>query len=303
MSPVSPLLPTLGDHFAVSVSTVTWVLTSYLLTMAGFVLVGGRLGDMFGHRQVFAWGTVVFTTGSLLSSLTPSLMALLAFRAIQGIGTALVLGNSLAVLADAFPEGRRGRAVGVAVMGSALGSLSGLIVASVSIQYLDWRLLFYMMTLGGVISMVLALRLLHFPGTHARQEGQRFDLVGAILLFGALVALVITPYHLHGGEASYQAGLPYHVATFGTFLVLSGLFVVVERRHTNPLVNLGHLRHIPFSFSIASNVVLHWNMAVTMMLPFSYTERTRVGALVYHPGSGDRPGRYADVFPARRLDL
>ncbi len=268
MSPVSPMLPTLSDYFNVSLATVTWVMTSYLLAMSSLVIAGGRLGDILGHRVVFFWGTAVFAFGGLLSGLAPNIGLLIAVRALQGVGAALLLGNSLALVADAFPESQRGRAVGIAVTGAALGSFSGLIMAGAFVQYLDWRWLFFVTALLGGASMALAWRLRGFPENHPKSPGATFDVTGAVLLCGALAALVLSAYHLHGGEPTFQAGLPYHAAMIGAFLLLATLFVVVEMRKASPLVNLSYFKRIPFSFSSFANLVLHWNMAVTMMIPF-----------------------------------
>ncbi|MBI2916891.1 MAG: MFS transporter [Chloroflexi bacterium] len=268
MSPVSPMLPTMADFFNVGIASVTWVMTAYLLTMSSLVIAGGRLGDILGHRVVFMWGTAVFAVGGLLSGLAPGIGLLIGMRALQGAGSALLLGNSLALVADAFPESQRGRAVGIAVTGAAMGSFLGLVMAGAFVQYLDWRWLFYVTALLGGLSSALAWRLRGFPENHPKVPGATFDITGAVLLFGALAALILSAYHLHGGEPSFQAGLPYHAAMLGGFLLLAGLFVVVERRKASPLVNLSYFRRIPFSFSSVANLVLHWNMAVTMMIPF-----------------------------------
>jgi MFS transporter, DHA2 family, methylenomycin A resistance protein len=126
MAPVTAFLPTLADVFETEFTLVSWIVGAYLVSLTGFILVAGRLGDLYGHRRIYAAGIAVFAGAGVLCGFALNIVLMILLRAIQGFGGALLLGNGLAILANAFPMGERGRAVGVAQVAAELGRLLGL---------------------------------------------------------------------------------------------------------------------------------------------------------------------------------
>ena len=151
MTSVPPILPTLTRLFEADVSLVSWVMTAYFLTVTSSMLMTGRLGDLMGYPQVFAWGMAVYTLATMACGLAQSMGQLIVLRGVQGIGGAMVFGNSLAIVTSAFPASQRGRAVGALVMVSSLGAMLGTVLGTLSVQYATWRWTFYLvLPLGGV---------------------------------------------------------------------------------------------------------------------------------------------------------
>ena len=208
MMPIATVLPTVAAHFGVDAATAAWVMNAYLLTLTGLVLTTGRLGDLYGHRRVFSVGIVTFTVAGVLGGLAPSLIPLLAARAVQGIGGALMLGNALAILMAAVPSGERGRAIGVTSIAASLGSLLGVVMGSVFVSVVSWRWVFLIVVPAGCYAFAQA-RLLPERVATAR-VGARPDIGGAVLLFAMLGVLSLSFTHLHGGAASFEAGWPDH---------------------------------------------------------------------------------------------
>src|SRR5688500_12058939 len=132
---------------------------AYFLTLVGTVLVMGRLGDVFGHARVFGFGGVVFVVGELLCGLSSSFAVLLAGRALQGVGSAMILGNSLAIITAAIPSEMRARAIGSLTMAAAIASLFGVALATWCVENLSWHWAFLLPLPIGVLSTLLGFRL------------------------------------------------------------------------------------------------------------------------------------------------
>ncbi len=140
--PVSVVLPTIASSLGADLTVASWIMTSYLFTLTGLVLVSGRLGDRFGHGRVFLAGMGLFGVASALGAMVWTADQLIVARALQGIGGALVLGNGLAILSSEFDEGERGKAIGAAAAGSGFGAVCGLVFGTFAVEFADWRWLF-----------------------------------------------------------------------------------------------------------------------------------------------------------------
>lgn len=278
VSPVSVVLPTMAADLDVDLARASWVMAAYLLPLTGLLLPAGRMGDLLGHRRVFAAGLALVTVASVLAGLAPTLAALVAARALQGIGAALASGNSLAIIAEAVPDHERGRAIGLATMASSLGAMVGTALAPLVLAYLHWRWAFLIGAPGGVAALAMALRL---PLPRPSVTRVPLDVSGALLLVGALGALALSLQHLHDGPETFEAGAPYHVTLHAITLALLAAFVWVERRVPAPLVLLDQLRHRLFSAAIVANGVLHMTMMMAIFsIPF-----------LIEQGMGMTPGR------------
>ena len=233
---VNVALPDIQKALGFSGSGLEWVVNAYALTFGGLLLLGGRAGDLLGRRRVFIAGIILFSVASLLGGFATTQEWLLAARAIQGVGGAIVAPTALSLVTTTFPEGPpRNRAMGVYAAMSIAGAAVGLILGGVLTTYLSWRWVFFVNVPIGVAVMLAAPRVL---GESARRHG-RFDLPGAITGTLGLAALVYgltsaatTPNGVsHWGDTKVVASL-----TAAVVLLVS--FVLIEWRSKHALMPL-----------------------------------------------------------------
>ncbi|MBI1796436.1 MAG: MFS transporter [Candidatus Eisenbacteria bacterium] len=286
LSIVNIALPTLARDFAVPLTTIAWVVLAYVLTITGLLLAFGRLADRVGRRRVYGLGLAVFTIASLACAASPGAGALIAARALQGIGAAMMTANSTALLAASFPGAERGRALGVfgAVVGVGLGlgpPLGGLLVA-----HLSWRWIFLVnLPLG-----TLALAMLGRVPADPPRRGVPSPRVAATAAWCAGLALLMFALS-RGPEAAWRPAVvvPPVVAA----IALLAAFVAIERRSTDPLLPLAALAG---PLGRAATLTLLGNMisiAVGLHLPL-YLE----GVLGFDAG---RSGRWIAIIPLAAL--
>jgi MFS family permease len=192
-SVVNTMLPLLTQAFGSDVATVEWVVVIYLLTVSGLLLGVGRLGDLRGHKVAYLWGYGVFVGASALCGLAPGIWLLVAARAVQALGAALLFANSPAILTASFPASERGRALGLQGSIVSLGLLSGPVVGGLITEHFGWRWAFYVNVPLSAVAAPLGWRLLR-PSPAAR--GQRFDLAGAALFLASPASDFITGHTL-----------------------------------------------------------------------------------------------------------
>ena len=262
-------LPTIAHYFGVALSgAIEWVIIAYLVVIAGVLLTIGRLADMIGRKPIWVAGLVIFTVGSAISGAAPSLGLLIAARALQGLGGALLMSISPAMLTNAFPARERGRALGLNAVVVALGVSVGPTLGGIITEHLTWRWIFYVNVPIGVIGFVASMRVLT---EHMRWGRGRFDPLGAVLLAIGLVAL--TMGLSFGQEWGWTSPLLLSTLVVGITALLA--LVVVERRVSDPIIDLALLRGRVFLSANASLILSFLALfAVSFMLPF-YLEELR----------------------------
>ena len=267
--PVALSLPTLADYFDTTVDDAAWVVVVYLLMLGSTVLLAARLGDRYGHARVFFIGILASTVGSSLIAFSQELWHIVLWRALTGLGSALIMGNANAILAATFPPEQRGRAFAIPIMGSRFGTLTGLALFGAFLHFFSWRPVFFTFVPLGIACLLVAIPLLRRPHQPAPEEASgSIDWLGGAMLAVTAVVLILSGSHLHGGEESYTSpdALSYHLPMHGLFLLLLAAFVVVEMKVANPIVAMRHFRVRPFSLSLGSNVIYHFSMLSTMTL-------------------------------------
>jgi len=244
---VNIALPRIGEDFDADLSALQWTVNAYTLTLAGLLLLGGALGDRLGRRRVFMAGVAWFAVASVLCALAPTVEVLIAARALQGVGAAMLTPGSLAIIEAAFAREDRGAAIGawsgLGGMATALGPLVG----GYMIDAASWRLIFLINVPLALVVLLIAAR--HVPETRAEQEdGARLDLTGAVLAALGLAALTwgLTEAAGRGWGDAAVAG-----ALLAGALLLAG-FVARQARSRHPMVPLGMFRDRGFT---ASNLV------------------------------------------------
>jgi EmrB/QacA subfamily drug resistance transporter len=244
---VNVALPTIGREFSVGLSSLQWVVNAYALTLSGFLLLGGSLSDHFGRRRMFVLGVLWFALGSLMCGIAPSAGILIAARAFQGIGGALLTPGSLAIIEASFDFDSRGSAVGawsgLGGVATAIGPLlGGWLVTSVS-----WRLIFFINL--PVAAIVAAVSARHVPETRdPRVSHLPLDLPGAAL---AALGLAGVTYAVTEGQGGRFGSASVVALGLGGMLALAG-FIIRERLTTHPMVPLELFSKLQFS---AANLV------------------------------------------------
>ncbi len=244
-------LPTIGRDFHTGVTALQWVVDAYTLTLAGLLLLGGTLGDSFGRRKVFVIGTVWFAVASLLCGLAPDVGVLIAARALQGVGGALLTPGSLAILQASFAEQDRPAAIGawsgLGGVATAVGPfLGGWLISAVS-----WRLVFFINLPLAVAVVVIAAR--HVPETKSPGPVPKLDVRGAACISGGLAGIT---YGLIQASA-YGWGSVQVLVPLAAGAVLFGLFILVEATAPAPMLPLSVFASRQFSAANAVTFVVY----------------------------------------------
>ena len=241
---VNVALPSIRQDLGFSETSLAWVVNAYLLTYGGFLLLGGRLGDLYGHRRLFLAGISLFTVASLLCGLSTTQGMLIAARTVQGLGGAVASAVSLSLMMTLFTEpAERAKAMGIFGFVAAGGGSIGVLVGGVLTDVLDWHWIFLVNFPIGVLVVLLALRLL--PGERGPVISQRLDVAGAVTITAALMLAVyaIVNGNQNGWTSAETLGL------LGAAGALLAVFLVIESRVSAPLVplRLFKLRNIAVS--------------------------------------------------------
>src|SRR5712664_517733 len=234
---VQVALPTIRTELAISLAESQWIIGAYGLTLAGFLLLSGRAGDIYGQKKLFVFGIVLFTVASFTGGLAPSLISLIVSRAVQGVGAAISTATAFAILVTTFPEGReRNRALGIFVAVLSAGFAAGSISGGVLTAAFGWRSVLFVNVPIGIVAAVLSQKfLVNHPG---RAMDKHLDLPGALTVTSGLVLLVYALTNVAtDGFLSVQTILP-----LGLSVMLLAGFLAIEHRSPSPLMPLSFLR-------------------------------------------------------------
>jgi EmrB/QacA subfamily drug resistance transporter len=249
MTVVNVALPSMAAGLHLSATSLSWVLNAYALTFGGLLLLGGRAGDIFGRRQAFMAGLAIFTLASLAGGLATSSAALLAARAVQGVGGAIASPAVLAAIVASFPEGReRVRALSIFTAVTMGGSSLGLVLGGMITQVASWRWVFFVNVPIGIAVVALAPRLL----AASQRQRARFDVAGAITSTAGMSALVYAFISVaaHGWTSTVA------MASFGAAAILLAAFLLIETRSSQPITPLWLLRDTSRAASYLARLLL-----------------------------------------------
>ena len=263
-SVVNVALPVIQRELNATATDVQWIVEAYSLFLAALLLVGGSLGDHFGRRRIFAIGITVFILASVWCGFSPNVLLLIIGRAVQGIGGALLVPGSLAIISASFSEDQRGRAIGTWSGFSSVTSLIGPVLGGVLVQYASWRWVFFInVPLATVVLFVLFWRV---PESRDADAPRRLDWWGTLLVtigLGALVYGLIEAGSLGFGSSPVLIAL-------ATGIVALIAFLLVEARSPAPMVPLSLFRSRTFSGTNLLTFLLYGALSgVTYFLPFN----------------------------------
>lgn len=263
-SVVSLALPLLHVELHTTTSDVQWVMESYLLLLASFLLVGGVLGDHYGRRRLFVIGMVIFILASVCCGLAPNLALLLLARAVQGLGGALLVPGSLAIISGSFSDQQRERAIGIWSAGIAIASIVGPVFGGWLVQHASWRWAFFLNVPLAVIA--LAVTLWKVPESRDEACQAPRDVWGTILTIVGLAALVFGLIE----SDSLGFGHPLVLAALAGGIFALAAFVLVEARLKAPLVPLSLFRSRSFrGANLLTFLLSAAGGGITFLLPFN----------------------------------
>ncbi len=259
-------LPTLAQAFGATFQDVRWVVLAYLIAITALIVSAGRLGDLFGRRRLLLAGIAVFTLTSLLCGTAPTLWWLIVARAAQGVGAAIMMALTLALVSETVPGGKTGSAMGLLGTMSAIGTSLGPSLGGMLISAVGWEAIFLINVPLGVLNIWLARRYLPADTGSAKPAAGGFDINGTLLLVVTLAAYALALTTNHFGPVS----LALLAASFASLAA----FIYAERRAISPLVRLAMFRDPSLSVSLTVSSLIATVMMATLIVGPFYLSRT-----------------------------
>ena len=255
-------LPTLVSSFQTDFALVQWVVLAYLLTVTTLMLGIGRLADIYGKKPIYTAGFIVFTVGSVLCGLSPTIYTLIGFRILQGIGAAMVMALGMAIVTEAFPPSERGRALGITGTIVSVGITLGPTLGGLIVKNLSWNWIFFVNLPVGFIGTFMVVR---YVPAFKPAGGQRFDYWGALTLCISLLSLLVAL--TLGQRVGFGDGTV--LLLVGMFVVFLASFIFIELRAEQPMLDLRLFRNSLFSVSLTTGFIIFICLSGTLILmPF-----------------------------------
>jgi EmrB/QacA subfamily drug resistance transporter len=254
---VNIALPTIASEFHMDVIALSWIATAYLLAAALFLVPFGKIADIYGRKKIFLYGIGIFAAASLAMTMVPSTNMMVILRVVQGLGSGMIFGTTVAIISSVFPPGERGKALGIYITSVYFGLSLGPFLGGVLTQYFGWRSIFFVNVPLGIICILLVTWKL--KGDWADCRGERFDLTGSVIYGIAIVAVMY-------GLSVATEGAGYTLLLVG--VVAGILFVLYEQRTAFPVLDMKLFTgNRAFAFSnIAALINYSATFAVTFLL-------------------------------------
>ena len=263
-SVVNVALPSIQSELGASVAAMQWVVNAYLLFLGSLVLVGGSMGDLLGRRTVFIAGIALFTLASAACGFAPNASVLIAARAVQGIGAALLVPSSLAIIGAVFDDAARGRAIGTWAGVGAITSALGPVAGGWLVDAFSWRAIFFLNL--PLAALTIALAIAAVPNSHKPDAPAQLDWPGALAAAAGLAALT---FGLTEASARGFAH-PLVLGALGAGVLVLAAFVMIEARSANPMVPLDMFRSRDFTGANLVTLLLYFGLGgAFFFLPFT----------------------------------
>lgn len=267
-SVVNIAAPVIRDYFGVTLGTVQWVVTAYLIVVSSELLFFGRLSDIYGQKRVYITGFVIFTAGSALCSLSHSVGILIAFRVFQAVGAGMMFSTNSAIITHNVDERRRGRAFSINVMAVAIALSTGPVLGGALTGALGWQSIFYINVPVGVIGTALAVK---FIPADSRKRSAPLDIPGSVLIFAALFLILLPLDQLSAGISVYAV-----VAMLLGGALLIVIFLRHETKTNEPLLAMGLFRIRVLSASLAAAMLNYTAQNIMIFLVPFYLQSLRL---------------------------
>lgn len=305
MTIVAVANPSIASSLHTNISNVIWVTSAYLLTYAVPLLITGRLGDRFGPKNLYLVGLTVFTLASLGCGLANSIGVLIAARAVQGLGAALVAPQTMAVITRIFPANQRGAAMGVWGSVAGVATLVGPILGGVLVDGAGWQWIFYVNLPIGVIGFALAWLLVPSLPTHQH----KFDILGVVL---SAVGMTLLVFGIQEGNPHHWAGWVWTLIVVGVVVLVGFILYQARTKQGEPLVPLSLFKDRNFALANVSMAGMNASVTALMLPAYFYLQAVRgysptKSALIFAPmaiGTGILApfvGRLADRLHPRYI--
>ena len=267
-SVVNMALPSISAYFQTTLATVEWIIMSYLLVISSLLLAYGRLGDMFGHRRIYLLGFVIFTAGSVLCGLAPTILLLIFFRGIQAVGAGMLMAVGPAIVTDTAPPEQRGKALSITAVAVAIALTTGPVLGGILTTVFGWQSIFLINIPIGIVGFWLAKKTIPEKPDLSIQP---FDFWGAVLIFTALISILL--------PLSLVERLGWNnlliILAIGFGFALAVCFVILEQRSAFPLFDIKLFKNRQFSMSnLAALLNYMAQFMIILLIPF-YLQRLR----------------------------
>lgn len=262
---MSVALPTIAQHFGADLSTAQWVVIAEGLAISALILPMGRLSDIVGRKRIYLTGLVIFAGAAFMAAGSQSIMTLIGFKVLQGLGAAMTQGTGMAMVTSVFPAEERGKGIGSHASVVGTGGVLGPVMGGFIVTAFDWRWVFYVNVLMGICAMAAVLLLIRSEAFRQDTRSRKYDFGGAALSSSVLLAFLLT---VSNGSRMGWTSPPIIVGTLG-FIGFLIAFIWWERRSSSPMLDLGLFRSRVFSIGITTNFMSF--LAITsarFLMPF-----------------------------------
>ncbi|UTB31968.1 MAG: MFS transporter [Methanobacterium sp. ERen5] len=262
---VTIALPTISQYMDINTTLVSWVVVAHLLVLTSFLLIFGKIGDYVGYKNIYMGGLFLFTVGSYLSGISLNITTLIASRILQGVGSAMLLSMTPAIISKVFPHSTRGKIFGFISLATTMGLSLGYGVGGIVTEYMGWHWIFFITVPLGALATILTY--FYLPEIKPSMEYHGFDLVGSILIFLAVI-LLIMPIEM-GSKLGWTS--PLILGALISSGVIFLIFYKWEHNYKNPLLHICLLKQKQLNISIIAGFMSSFVLTGTIfLLPFYF---------------------------------
>ena len=268
-SVINLVIPLIKAEFNVSLSMVAWVVTGYLLMVSSLLLTYGRVSDLYGQKKINLAGLIIFTAGSVLCGLSRSIGMLIACRVVQAVGAGMIFATGPAIITNAVPAESRGRALSAVAVSVALGVSAGPVIGGFLATAIGWPSIFFINAPIGIVAIVMVIK--NVPDIKPKVEKVRFDILGSVLVFFALL-LILLPLNISG---DYDISAAHFVGLVGAGVLLIAVFIVWELRHAHPMLDVRIFKNRVFAASNSAALFAYMAQFILIFLAPFYLQALR----------------------------
>ncbi|MEC0230597.1 MFS transporter [Paenibacillus alba] len=273
---VNVTLPTMAEQYGVSLAQIQWVATAYLLTMVALLPFMGKISDKWDRRNIYSYGFLVFSAGSMCIALSDSFLGMILSRCLQGIGATMIMANSQAMVRQVFPDHERGRALGINAVVIAIGTMGGPALGGILLEWVSWPWLFWINVPIGLIAFVLGLR--WFPRVKNNGNNTSFDLLGSFLLAGVMFLLMLA------AEGSKEQGFTTSIVTEAIVGIVALIALILyERRNPHGILDRELFNNRTILVGNASSFLMNLAQTATL-IPIAFYLQGQLGFSTWMTG-------------------